>query len=68
MYARVIISGIEECCERVFLSARGAVEANQGGLLGIYNYSGMNEGRPYYAKEFLGDTYYLFYRAEGTFL
>ena len=49
----------------MFLSARGAIEENQGGLLGIYNYTGIHSNRPYYAKKFLNDTYYLFYKVEG---
>lgn len=56
---------VQECCSRVFLSARGAIEENQGGLLGIYNYTGIHNKRPYYAKKFLNDTYYLFYNIGG---
>ena len=51
----------------MFLSARGAVEENQGGLLGIYNYTGTHNKRPYYAKRFHNDTYYLFYKTESKF-
>ena len=56
---------VQECCDRVFLSARGAIEENQGGLLGIYNYTGVHNERPYYAKRFHNDTYYLFYKTES---
>ena len=49
----------------MFLSARGGIEQNQGGLLGIYNYTGIHNKRPYYSKDFLNDTYYLFYKIKG---
>ena len=65
-----MISGdeVQECCSQVFLSARGTIENNQGGLLGLYNYTGIHNNRPYYAKmiPFLNDTYYLFYKIDES--
>ena len=61
----ILGDAVQECCSQVFLSARGGIEQNQGGLLGIYNYTGIHNKRPYYSKDFLNDTYYLFYKIKG---
>ena len=61
----ILGDAVQECCSQVFLSARGAIEENQGGLLGLYGYTGIHNKRPYYAKNFLNDTYYLFYKIGG---
>ena len=54
---------VEQCCDQLFLSANGSLAENQEGVLGIYNYTDIDEhGRPYYTKDLYGTKFYLYYK------
>jgi len=62
----LVAGGVDRCCDSLFLSAGKVLAERQDALLGVYNWAGMANGRPFFTKPYYqGHLLYFFYKPEG---
>ena len=57
---------MKQCCDVIFLSARGVIQSNNAIVLGKYHLTDrVHANRPVYAQMIYGKEYMFFYREQG---
>ncbi len=61
----IVVRSIDRCCDRLYLSAKEGLVSSHEGVLGIYTWTGMHNGRPLFSKMVNNETIFFYFKQTG---